>query len=616
MLPPGEIRALVRETLALFALFGFVGALLNWLFGMASSERATQIVLAFSLFLLALRSSALWLSERKLAWILLAGSIVMAILLALSLQTVQAVQMLTLTVPLVFLTFVFGARMGLLYGAVVGVIGLVVARHEVQSGLAVRLAPYSQAWVLAELMLLLLLMALGLRRYVALAHRSASEVTARQARADGAAAVKARLELALRAGRYGVWEFDPAVQFAEVDERTLELLGLPAGLPQISARQWIGQIIEDDRSRVAARVKQWLEIRGPLELRYRVRDRSGAVRWLACEVDVGRDEAAGRIVGVLSDLTDDMALHARMENALRRADQAVVAARAYFFELDLETGRLVRDQKAGNLLPVPLEEFGQSIRTMFKFVPEPARQRALDSLEQTVNGGGDQFDLEMPTMAPGESLRFFRTLGQIERDDQGVARRLYGMNMDVTESRRVRRDLERITQRFELAAEAGSLGLWEFDLKSQMVVQTPIGARLFDLPTLDPIHVGWYLERILPEDRPTVESTFRRTIEGLGGFEIVYRIQVKGAVRWVRSAGRLESNDRGQPVRLAGVNWDITGDIAAQERLREANERLGLALSAANASVWEYQSGIDRVIWDERARDLYGTDPNAVGERL
>jgi two-component system sensor histidine kinase/response regulator len=176
----------------------------------------------------------------------------------------------------------------------------------------------------------------------------------------------------------------------------------------------------------------------------------------------------------------------------------------------------------------------------------------------------------------------------------GAARRIYGMNMDVTESRRARRDLERITKRFELAAEAGGLGLWEFDLKSQLVVQTAIGARLFDLPSLDPIDVGWYLERILPADRDLVESSFRRTIEGWADSRSSIGVQVKESVRWVRSAGRLESNDRGQPVRLAGVNWDITDDIAARERLSEANDRLGLALSAANASVWDYHSSTDR----------------------
>jgi PAS domain-containing protein len=69
-------------------------------------------------------------------------------------------------------------------------------------------------------------------------------------------------------------------------------------------------------------------------------------------------------------------------------------------------------------------------------------------------------------------------------------------------------------------------------------------------------------------------------------------------------------------VRLAGVNWDITEDLAARERLTQANDRLGLALSAANASVWDYHSSTDVVTWDERARDLYGIDPNPIGQRL
>ena len=213
----------------MFAAFGWFGVVTTWLLGLASSYRTTLIGLGFCAFLLLLRWAVRWLSERALAWIFVGGSIAMGALLALAIQTVQAVQMLLLTIPLVFIAFVFGARMALVYGAGVGIIGLLLARHEMQSGVAVRLAPYSQAWVLAELMIMLLLLALGLRRYVALAHRSASEALARQARADGAAEAQIRLELALRAGRYGVWEFDPEVSIRGASDK-----GVPEDVETLS----------------------------------------------------------------------------------------------------------------------------------------------------------------------------------------------------------------------------------------------------------------------------------------------------------------------------------------------------------------------------------------------
>ena len=99
--------------------------------------------------------------------------------------------------------------------------------------------------------------------------------------------------------------------------------------------------------------------------------------------------------------------------------------------------------------------------------------------------------------------------------------------------------------RFELAAEAGGLGLWEFDLGTRTITQTPLGAHQFDLPALTPTGVDRYFERILPADRQRVESSFQRSIDGLVGFEVVYRIQVKGALRWVRSAARLERGEHG-----------------------------------------------------------------------
>jgi PAS domain-containing protein len=421
----------------------------TWLMGLASSYRTTLIGLGFCAFLWLLRWAVRWLSERALAWIFVGGSIAMGALLALAIQTVQAVQMLLLTIPLVFIAFVFGARMALVYGAGVGIIGLLLARHEMQSGVAVRLAPYSQAWVLAELMIMLLLLALGLRRYVALAHRSASEALARQARADGAAEAQARLELALRAGRYGVWEFDPEVSVAVVDERTLELPACPA-VARRSAASNGRRHPEPDRA-VMARVRQWLKTRGPMQLRYRVRDRSGAVRWLSCEVDQARNETPKRIVGVLADLTDDMTLRARMEEALRRADQAVAAARAYFFELDLHSGRLVRDHKAGTC-SVAFRRNRAVVGTMFQLVR--TRPAAGSILEEALNGGGDHFDMELPVVRARGGLRFSAPSARSARCPGGAAHLWHEHHRIAACAARSRAH----HPAFELAAEAGGLG--------------------------------------------------------------------------------------------------------------------------------------------------------------
>ena len=438
---------------------------------------------------------------------------------------------------------------------------------------------------------------------------------ARERERASALALQRRFELVLEVGGFGVWEFDRPRRTIMADARCLALLGLPEGLPEFQPEDWLARVVEEDREAALHRARLWLDEAGALSLRFRVLDRAGRRRWLNAEFSPRRD-SDGRHLGVLVDVTDDMALGAERERALRRAELAVSVARGYFFDLDLVSGRLSRDPHAQALLDLPLDEASAGVEALFRGVPEFARPAAIRTAGEALAAGQTSFDLEVPMAGEGDSLRYFRTLAHIERDPEGRPVRIDGMSMEVTDSRRIRRELERVSTRFELAAEAGRLGLYELDLRDNTVVQTPIGARLFGLPSGEPTPETRYLQQIHAEDRGRVEETFRRAIEEGGGLEMVFRVGSGETIRWVRSAGRLERNERGRPVRVAGVNWDITADIEARDRIARANDRLGLALAAANASVWEYAGDADRITWDERGGDLYGVDPNPEGRRL
>jgi two-component system sensor histidine kinase/response regulator len=430
-----------------------------------------------------------------------------------------------------------------------------------------------------------------------------------------AARTRRRMQLALQVGGVGVWEYDPVRRRVVGDARCLELLGFPEGTREFRVVDWLDRVLPDDRAEVVSRGAEWLRATGASSLRFRATDRSGRTRWLSCEFSPVRSQADARI-GVLVDVTEDMALIAQRESASRRAELALSVAGGFFFDLDLGTGRLSRDARAREILELPSEDTAVGLEALFGAVPEFARPAAIERASRAITEDAGSFDLEVPVAGEDDALRYFRVLAYIERDATGRALRIDGMAIEVSEARRVRRALERVSTRFELAAEAGQLGLYELDLRDDTVVQTPIGARLFGLPTGAPIPVATYLAQIHPDDRGRVEQTFREAIAGGGSLEMVLRVDFGQGVRWVRSAGRIERNDRGLTVRVAGVNWDITADIEARDRIARANDRLGLALAAANASVWEYSGATDRITWDERGVDLYGIDPNAGGDRL
>jgi|SRR5919109_3102301 hypothetical protein len=120
-----------------------------------------------------------------------------------------------------------------------------------------------------------------------------------------------------------------------------------------------------------------------------------------------------------------------------------------------------------------------------------------------------------------------------------------------------------------VAVAAAGLGTWDWDVPSGEVIWTPEMYRIFDVePNRFQTTFENVMDRILPADRPQVEAHIERTFQALAPREIDFRVRgANGSVRWVRCRGRAFADDRGQPIRVAGVAEDIT------EEAHHASER-------------------------------------------
>src|SRR5208337_1097916 len=102
-------------------------------------------------------------------------------------------------------------------------------------------------------------------------------------------------------------------------------------------------------------------------------------------------------------------------------------------------------------------------------------------------------------------------------------------------------------------------------------------------PDYDLSPAGW-MALIHPEDRPAVEACFSDDAISSGlPFEVEHRIARYSdqAVRWVHGLGRIERDERGNPVRLRGTIQDITERKQSEASLRESKELLQLFIEQA-----------------------------------
>ena len=108
---------------------------------------------------------------------------------------------------------------------------------------------------------------------------------------------------------------------------------------------------------------------------------------------------------------------------------------------------------------------------------------------------------------------------------------------------------------------AAGMHAWHWDVASGRVTWSPGVDALFGIPEGRSIEsFDGYLSALTAEDRALVEAAIERTMRGeANDYYVEHRIvRADGVERWVAGQGRLCRDERGRPLRMEGVVWDIT----------------------------------------------------------
>ncbi len=130
--------------------------------------------------------------------------------------------------------------------------------------------------------------------------------------------------------------------------------------------------------------------------------------------------------------------------------------------------------------------------------------------------------------------------------------------------------LQNSEEQFQLATEAADVGLWDWDLRSNGIHLSPVFKRQLGYRDEEVSNRYEAWESLLhPDDRARALATISDYLaERISYYEIEYRLRHKdGSYRWFLSRGALRRDDAGQPVRLLGVQVDITERRRAEEQL-------------------------------------------------
>jgi len=188
---------------------------------------------------------------------------------------------------------------------------------------------------------------------------------------------------------------------------------------------------------------------------------------------------------------------------------------------------------------------------------------------------GEPVQMTFPLRGRDGVFRPFFTLVAPLKDADGRVLQWFGTNTDISELHDAQRSLHEAEQRLRIAVLAGHIGIWDWDLESNLVRWS---AEVYELHGLEPqaaaAPLEGLMERVLPEDRAKIEQRTRAAIERGDGFSAEYRAMLPGGeLRWLSTWGRVQAGEDGRARRVTGAVISIDPYKKAEAALRESDRR-------------------------------------------
>ena len=342
----------------------------------------------------------------------------------------------------------------------------------------------------------------------------------------------------------------------------------------------------------------------------RIRQPDGRRRVLLCQAS-SVVTGSGLIVAVVFR---DVSHAKRAERELRASEsllrQAQRVAQAGSWQQDPETGETVWSEGIFTLYGVDPSTSSPPYAQHHKFYHPDDWPSIQEAVSRAITEGIG-YSLIVRVIRPDGSVHHVQIMCEPTMDASGRVTNLVGAAQDVTERKRVERELRESERLLKQAQRIAQIGSWRQDPISGKTVWSE---GVFDIYGLDPGDgPPAFTEQqssYHPDDWPMVRKAVERAaIEGIGYNLEVRVIRPDGTMRYVQTMCETARDASGQVTNLVGAIQDVSERKRVERDLRESEHLLQQAQRIAHIGSWQQDPITGRTVWSEGIFDIYRLDP-------
>lgn len=185
---------------------------------------------------------------------------------------------------------------------------------------------------------------------------------------------------------------------------------------------------------------------------------------------------------------------------------------------------------------------------------------------------GIPYDLEMQVEVDNDK-KWVRSIGVPVKDD-GELIRVYGAIQDTNEKKEAEVEYRRSQQTFNLAVDAGVMGLWNWNIRESTLSWNSHMHDIFDWPEDKFTGVFYdFMDRIHEDDIEKVNEALEEAMTGSDEYRVNYRVIGNDRkIRYVTDKGKMIKNNINEPIMMVSVCQDMTEIRQSEERFKKVIE--------------------------------------------
>ena len=377
-----------------------------------------------------------------------------------------------------------------------------------------------------------------------------------------------------------VHEPGPGGLVTYVSPQVYSLLGYGPGERRFTHETWMASIHPDDAERVREADERTDSTGEPFDVEYRQIRKDGCVIWVRDTAVLVHDEEGRPLYwqGVRFDITAQKGAEAQLRQAEERYRTMVetLPAIVYVDRANPEATNIFTSAQATAMLGYTPEEW-RDTPDLWKRIIHPDDYERIWAANLAHEGVGTVFDEEYRVITKDGRTLWIRDVAVLVADETGEEAFAHGFLFDVTERHLAEDQLRETEAKYRAIVEHVPAAIYvdrPDDSMTTLYVSPQIQEILGVTPQAFLAEPDLWLELIDPDSRAEVRASYLAAVEARRAWVGEYIVHTPdGRNVWVHDETTFVVDERGEPLLLQGVMYDVTERKLAEQALKESERR-------------------------------------------